>query len=127
MLDHNQIEGLMFFLDPDTNNVVGTARQDPTNVTGQFIAFGPRVTHDPALFNLLVSAPMLYQQLTLQYKAMQGLIDIIENLPQQNKECESLKTSFIELQNGCLLAQRVAQVGIEEVSKEIESQRGNPQ
>lgn len=120
MLDHNQIESLMLYVDPDTKNAVGTSKQEPRNMAGQFVAFGPRVTPDAALFNLLVAAPMLYQQLTLQYQALQGLIDLIDNMP-QTEDGAKLARSFIELQNGCLLAQRVAQVGIEEVSKTLDA------
>lgn len=121
MLDHKQIEGFMLYVDPDTNNAVGTSKNEPRNMAGQFIAFGPRVAPDPALFNLLVAAPMLYQQLTLQYQALQGLIDLIERLPQPTDDGAKLTKAFIELQNGCLLAQRVAQVGINEVSKTLDA------
>ncbi len=119
-LTHSNIEGLMFFVDPDTRNTIGVAKADPQNVAGHFVAFGPRVTVDPALSNLFTAAPTLYQTLTEQYKALQGLIELIDTLP-NSAELGKLQRSFIEMQNACLLAQRVAQVGIEEVAKTLDS------
>lgn len=119
-LTHSQIEGLMFFVDPDTRNTIGVAKADLQNVAGHFVAFGPRVTVDAALSNLFTAAPTLYQTLTEQYKAIQGLIELIERLP-KTPELDKLLSSFIEMQNGMLLAQRVAQVGIEEVAKTLDT------
>lgn len=118
-LDHNQIEGLLFFEDPVTHNVIGAAKAAPLDVSGHFVAFGPRVTVDPMLSNLFLAAPTLYQTLSQQYQAIQGLIEIAERLP-QTPELDKLQSSFIEMQNAMLLAQRVAQVGIEEVANSFD-------
>lgn len=118
-LDHAQIEGLLFFEDPATHNVIGAAKAAPLDVSGHFVAFGPRVTVDPMLVQLLAAAPTMYQCLSQQYQALQGLIDIIEALP-NSAELGKLHTSFIEMQNACLMAQRVAQVGYEEVANSLD-------
>lgn len=115
MLTHAQIENLIFYSDSETRNVIAAAKSNSTDLSSQFIAFGPRVAPEPCLETLLVAAPVLYQQLTLQHRALQGLIDIIERLPKPTKDGAKLVKAFTELQNGCLLAQRVAQVGIDEV------------
>lgn len=119
-LDHAQIEGLMLYEDETTGNVLGCAKADPSNVAGHFVAFGPRITADPALRNLFVASATMYQTLSRQYEALQGLIDLIDGLP-NTPELDKLQTSFVEMQNGLLLAQRVAQVGIEEVSKTLDT------
>ena len=118
-LDHSQIEGLLFYQDPTTQNYIGAPKADPFNQTGSFVAFGPRVTVDPALYNLLAAAPTMYQALSMQYNAIQWLIEIAERLP-QTPELDKLQSSFIEMQNAMLLAQRVAQVGIEEVANSLD-------
>lgn len=119
-LDHQQIEGLMLFEDGTTQNVLGCAKADPSNVAGHFVAFGPRITADPALRNLFLAAPTMYQTLSRQYEALQGLIDLIDGLP-NTAELDKLQASFVEMQNGLLLAQRVAQVGIEKVANSLDT------
>ena len=121
MLNHDQIEALMFYVDPTTRNTIGTAKEQPYNAAGQFIAFGPRVTVDGFLTNLLVAAPFLYQQLTLQVKALDGLIDAIEKSP-PNEHAEHLLTALRQMKKGCELTQRVAQEGIETVAAAIDAQ-----
>ena len=118
-LDHSQIEGLLFYQHPTTQNYIGAPKADPLNLAGSFVAFGPRVTVDPMLTNLFLAAPTLYQTLSQQYNAIQGLIEIAERLP-QTPELDKLQSSFIEMQNAMLLAQRVAQVGIEEVANSLD-------
>lgn len=120
-LTHAQIEGLLFYKDPDSLNIFGTSREDPSNPEGQFVAFGQRITVDHALENLFLAAPHLYQTISQQINAMQTLVDIIDRMPTNyvTPELNKLKKSFIEMQNACLLAQRVAQVGIDEVAKTI--------
>lgn len=119
-LDHSQIEGLLFFEDPVTHNVIGAAKGAPLDMAGHFVAFGPRITVDPQLKNLFLAAPTLYQTLSQQYQAIQGLIEIAEGLP-ATPELDKLQRSFIEMQNGMLMAQRIAQVGIEEVANSLDT------
>lgn len=118
-LDHSQIEGLLFFEDPVTHNVIGAAKAAPLDLSGHFVAFGPRITVDPLLKNLFLAAPTLYQTLSQQYQAIQGLIEIAEGLP-QTPELDKLQRSFVEMQNGMLMAQLVAQKGIEEVANSLD-------
>lgn len=118
-LDHFQIEGLLFFEDPVTHNVIGAAKAAPLELSGHFVAFGPRITVNPALVRLLTAAPTMYQCLSQQYQALQSLVDIIEGLP-NSAELGALHSSFIEMQNACLMAQRVAQVGYEEVANSLD-------
>lgn len=110
----------MLFEDGTTQNVLGCAKADPSNVAGHFVAFGPRITADPALRNLFLAAPTMYQTLSRQYEALQGLIDLIDGLP-NTAELDKLQASFVEMQNGLLLAQRVAQVGIEKVANSLDT------
>lgn len=119
-LDHSQIEGLLFFEDPATGNVCGAAKADPHNIAGHFVAFGPRVTVDPALFKLLAAAPQMYQTLSMQYQYLQAQIEVVERLPRA-AELEKLLSSLIDAQNACLMAQRLAQVGYEEVANSLDS------
>ena len=118
-LDHSQIEGLLFYVDPVTHNVMGAAKADPHNVAGHFVAFGPRITVDPALVNLLAAAPQMYQTLSAQYQYLQVQIEVIERLPKA-AELDTLLSSLIEAQNACLMAQRMAQVGYEEVANSLD-------
>jgi hypothetical protein len=94
-LDHSQIEGLLFYEDPQTHNVMGAAKADPSNVAGHFVVFGPRVTVDPALSNLFMAAPTMYQCLSQQYQFLQAQIEVIERLPNA-KELDTLLRSLIE-------------------------------
>lgn len=119
-MQHKEIEALMLFVDPDTQNAIGAAKANPSDFSRHFAAFGPRLAPDPAIMNLLVAAPMLYQQLSLQYNGLQSLLDLIDALP-QTAELSQLSNMLTQLQNGCLLAHRVAQVGINEVAKSLDS------
>ena len=118
-LDHSQIEGLLFYQDPTTQNYIGAPKADPFNQAGSFVAFGPRVTVDPALYNLLAAAPTMYQALTMQYAYLQAQIEVIERLPKAG-ELDKLLSSLIEAQNAALMAQRIAQVGYESVANSLD-------
>lgn len=118
-LDHSQIEGLLFYQDPTTQNYIGAPKADPFNQAGSFVAFGPRVTVDPALYNLLAAAPTMYQALSMQYAYLQAQIEVIERLPKAG-ELDKLLSSLIEAQNACLMAQRIAQVGYESVANSLD-------
>lgn len=118
-LDHSQIEGLLFYQDPTTQNYIGAPKADPFNQAGSFVAFGPRVTVDPALYNLLAAAPTMYQALSMQYAYLQAQIEVIERLPKAG-ELDKLLSSLIEAQNACLMAQRIAQAGYENVANSLD-------
>lgn len=118
-LDHSQIEGLLFYQDPTTQNYIGAPKAEPFNQAGSFVAFGPRVTVDPALYNLLAAAPTMYQALSMQYAYLQAQIEVIERLPKA-VELDKLLSSLIEAQNACLMAQRIAQVGYENVANSLD-------
>jgi len=118
-LDHSQIEGLLFYQDPTTQNYIGTSKADPFNQSGSFVAFGPRVTVDLALYNLLAAAPTMYQALSMQYAYLQAQIEVIERLPKTG-ELDKLLSSLIEAQNTALMAQRIAQVGYESVANSLD-------
>lgn len=118
-LDHSQIEGLLFYQDPTTQNYIGAPKADPLNPAGSFVAFGPRVTVDPALYNLLAAAPTMYQALSMQYAYLQAQIEVIERLPKAG-ELDKLLSSLIEAQNAALMAQRIAQVGYENVANSLD-------
>ena len=118
-LDHSQIEGLLFYQDPTTQNYIGAPKADPFNQAGSFVAFGPRVTVDPALYNLLAAAPTMYQALSMQYAYLQAQIEVIERLPKTD-EVDKLLSSLIEAQNTALMAQRIAQVGYENVANSLD-------
>ena len=118
-LDHSQIEGLLLYQDPTTQNYIGAPKADPLNQAGSFVAFGPRVTVDPALYNLLAAAPTMYQALSMQYAYLQAQIEVIERLPKAG-ELDKLLSSLIEAQNAALMAQRIAQVGYENVANSLD-------
>lgn len=118
-LDHSQIEGLLFYQDPTTQNYIGAPKADPFNQAGSFVAFGPRVTVDPALYNLLAAAPTMYQALSMQYAYLQAQIEVIERLPKAG-ELDKLLSSLIKAQNACLMAQLIAQVGYENVANSLD-------
>lgn len=118
-LDHNQIEGLLIYKDPTTGNFIGTTKTDPLNPAGSFVAFGPRVTVDLALYNLFAASALMYQALSKQYEYLQAQIDVIERLPRVG-ELDKLLSSLIEAQNAALMAQRIAQVGYENVANSLD-------
>ena len=116
-MEHSVIESLLFWQDPESGNVVASDKAAP--LAGGAVVFGPLLPVAPPFFNLLVASPMLYQQLSLQYNGLQSLLDLIDALP-QTAELSKLHEMLTQLQNGCLLAQLVAQKGIEEVSKTLD-------
>jgi hypothetical protein len=117
-MEHSVIESLLFWQDPETGNVIASDKAAPLTVGA--VVFGPTLPVATPFFNLLVAAPMLYQQLSLQYNGLQSLLDLIDALP-QTAELSQLSNMLTQLQNGCLLAHRVAQVGINEVAKSLDS------
>ena len=72
----------------------------------------------PEWFNVLRASAVMYQQLTLQYKALQALIELGETAGVN----EELLSHFTKMQNGILLAQLVAIEGVEKVSASIDAQ-----
>ena len=72
----------------------------------------------PEWFNVLRASAVMYQQLTLQYKALQALIELGETAGVN----EELLSHFTNMQNGILLAQLVAIEGVEKVSASIDAQ-----
>lgn len=116
MLSHQEIEELAIWFDPDLNAYMASNRLNPHDAT-DYLAFGGRIGAHPKLHNLLAAAPVLYMELSRQFKMLQALIDSLELSQDPNaKVAVSLLTA---MQNGCLLAQRVAQVGIDEVHKTL--------
>lgn len=123
-MKHEEIEETMFFVDPDTNNVI---RVDKGNAAGTppercVMVFGPRITVEPSFVELLIAAPMMYQQLTHQYKALQLLLNMADAQP-LTPELSQLVTMITEMQNGVLLAQQVAQFGIEKVANSLDADK----
>ena len=72
----------------------------------------------PEWYNVLRASGAMYQQLTLQYKALQALIELGETAGVN----EELLSHFTNMQNGILLAQLVAIEGVEKVSASIDAQ-----
>ena len=73
----------------------------------------------PEWYNVLRASGAMYQQLTAQYNALQDLIDLGEIVGVD----EELLSHFTNMQNGILLAQRVAIEGVEKVSASIDAQK----
>jgi len=122
MLNHNQLENICFFKDPLGDGSITAFDKQTQDVSESYVAFGPRTAPDERLTLLLAAAPMLYQQLTLQNKALQTIIDLFEDIPVKNEQHYNLMSAFIGLQNGCLLAQRVAQEGVEKISAQFDNE-----
>lgn len=123
-MKHEEIEEAMFFVDPDTNNVIrvdkGNAAATPQERC--VMVFGPRITVEPSFVELLIAAPMMYQTLTHQYKALQLLLNMADAQP-QTPELSQLVTMITEMQNAVLLAQQVAQFGIEKVANSLDADK----
>lgn len=73
----------------------------------------------PEWFNVLRASAAMYQQLSHQFQALQALIDLGEIVGVN----EELLSHFTNMQNGILLAQRVAIEGVEKVSASIDAQK----
>ena len=114
---HDEIENVTFF--EGGNGNICMVKKNCYDAAASRIAFGPRVAPEDAIITLLSAAPFMYQQLTLQTKALQNLITNIESLPGDN---EKLITGLVSLQDGCFLAQSIAQNGIENVAKMLSAQ-----
>jgi hypothetical protein len=117
-LNQEELETLMFFVNPINKNVVACEKKDPLDQSKHFVAFGPRVTVHESLVNLLAAAPLMYECLSYQYRALQDIINAIEKFP-NNVMFNEIHSVFVTMQNSCLMAQRVAQVGTEEVAKSL--------
>lgn len=122
-MTHDELMKLSFLIDPGTNNRVAADNKELMNVEKYSLAFGPRVTIDAKFLNLLTAAPNLYQALTYQFESLQLILDAIESTS-RDEASKRLCTALVELQNGCMLAQRVAQVGVNEVAESLK--RGKP-
>lgn len=72
----------------------------------------------PEWFNVLRASAVMYQQLSHQFQALQSLIDLGEIVGVN----EELLSHFNNMQNGILLAQRVAIEGVEKISASIDAQ-----
>lgn len=112
-MEHAQIESYWLVKD-ETGNVLAINTQDfeaPKLVlTEGSVA--------PEWFNVLRASAVMYQQLTLQYKALQAFIELGETAGVN----EELLSHFTNMQNGILLAQLVAIEGVEKVSASIDAQ-----
>lgn len=121
-MTHDEIQETMFFRDPDTGNVIrtdlGNAAATPPERC--VFVFGPRMTIEPSFVDLLSAAPLMYQQLTMQYKGLQMLVDMADAQP-NTPELSNLVRMLTELQNGVLLAQQVAQFGIGKVANSLDA------
>jgi len=123
-MNHFEIERTMFFRDPDTGNYIRVDKDNAAETKPEdcYIVFGPRTTVEPRAENLLAAAPMLYQQLTMQYDGLQHLVNLFDNVPNPGKEIAEIQTMLTHLQNGVLLAQQVSQFGIEVVAKSLDGE-----
>ncbi len=112
-MEHAQIESYWLVKD-ETGNVLAINTQDfeaPKLVlTEGSVA--------PEWFNVLRASAVMYQQLTLQYKGLEALIELGETAGVN----EELLSHFTNMQNGILLAQLVAIEGVEKVSASIDAQ-----
>lgn len=129
IMNHFEIEKIMLFRDPETGVYFRVNREDPeaTKPEDFYPAFGPNVAVDRRMENLLAAAPMLYQQLTMQSMALSKLIAQLDAMPAPNDgtgQYSELRTTFEQLQNGCILAQQIAQFGIEKVAKGLDIENG---
>lgn len=113
-MQHDEIERYWLVKD-EAGNVLAINTQDfeaPKLVlTEQSVA--------PEWFNVLRASAVMYQQLTLQYKALQDLIDLSETATGPNNP---IIRNFIELQNAILLTQQVAREGVENVAVMLDKQ-----
>lgn len=113
-MEHTQIENYWLVKD-ETGNVLAINTQDfeaPKLVfTEQSVA--------PEWFNVLRASAVMYQQLSHQFQALQSLIDLGEIVGVN----EELLSHFNNMQNGILLAQRVAIEGVEKVAVAIDAQK----
>ena len=118
-MNHFEIERTMFFLDPDTGNYIRVDKDNAAATPQErcVMVFGPRITVEPSFVELLAAAPMMYQQLTMQAAALEQLMAQLDALPAPT---DDLRRTFEQLQNGCMLAQQVAQFGIEKVAKSLD-------
>lgn len=115
--EHEFISDLILAVRSSTGYLVGGAVKEGI-LQDETIDFGPLYC-DKRLRNLFLSAPMMYRALSLQYKALQEFINLIDEAP-TDSVLAALLPSFIEMQNGILLTQRVAQTGADEVSKSVD-------
>lgn len=120
-MNHFEIERTMFFRDPGTGNYIRVDKDNAAETKPEdcYIAFGPRTTVEPRAENLLAAAPMMYQQLTMQAAALAQLMAQLDALPAPT---DDLRRTFEQLQNGCMLAQQVAQHGIDAVAKGLDAE-----
>lgn len=114
VMEHLEIEDLLFWNDPETGNTNVSSKNSPHIYRTAFVKDGV----EPMLKELLEAAPVMYQQLSLQYTGLQTLINVMDMLP-NSVEMSKLYELLIQLQNGCLLAQLVAQKGINQVSRTL--------
>ena len=112
-MEHAQIESYWLVKD-ETGSVLAINTRDfesPKLVfTEQSVA--------PEWFNVLRASAVMYQQLSHQFQALQSLIDLGELVGVN----EQLLSHFNNMQNGILLAQRVAIEGVEKVAVAIDAQ-----
>jgi hypothetical protein len=110
-MNHEVIESLLFFRYENEVRMVSKRNQD---FNRSVVLFNRKDVNQP-FANLLEGSGVMYQVLTQEIKALQIMIDN-QNVSQE------LRQIFIHMQNGCLMAQRVAQVGLDKVNDEIKGE-----
>ncbi len=114
MREHEFLSNLVLAESADTGELVGGIIKDG-RLQKESVGLGP-LCCDQRLRNVFLAAPLMYRTLSLQYKALQEFINLSDKLP-KDSDLAMLQPSFIDMQNGILLAQKMAQEGIEQGSK----------
>ena len=116
-MNHVEIEQMLLFPNVETGEIVRLDRADAaaTPVANIVVVMGPRLAPHPDFVTLLTAAPVLYQQLTDQQNGLQRVIEEIEKYF-VNGELIALTEALRQMQNGCMLAQQVAQSGMQKVA-----------
>lgn len=110
----------VFFLDDSEKSILSINRETVRQGKDSEVKHVADVSSiAPEHVNILIAAPMLYQQLTYQYHVLDSILAALEVVPHS----ESLSRCLTNAQNSILLTQRAALEGINKVADEIESQR----
>lgn len=115
ILEHAELENLLFYVNQQEQLCMSRPKTSPLEQPGELV-FGQNMGANMRFCHLLAAAPLMYQTLSQQAHALQGLIDAIDSLP-HGDHTDALQKQLIVMQNGCFLAQRVAQIGVDEAAK----------
>lgn len=118
-IEHDWLMANVFYLESDDSSVFSIVRDDVREGrTSEPKLMFTRNDVAPEAFNLLRTAPMLYQQLTYQYGVLQALIEALEASKVAGVSANLIK-SLLDSQNAIMLTQRAAVEGIEKVADEL--------